>query len=104
MGENIYSDLYDIVRIVEEKKGQADLQEVKRLLNGQMRLRTVPRGEPIFYNRGWKKTGIFCGPGKLYQLPDFQEWEDEYFGAVNGTGVERRGSGSECLQYQFYGK
>lgn len=27
MGENIYSDLYEIVRIAEEGKGQADLKE-----------------------------------------------------------------------------
>lgn len=63
MGENIYSDLYDIVRIVEEKKGQADLQEVKRLLNGQMRLRVVPRGEPIFYIEDGKRLVYFVVRG-----------------------------------------
>lgn len=59
MGENIYSDLYKIVRIAEEGKGQADLKEVGRLLNGQMRLRTVPKGEPIFYIEDGKSLVYF---------------------------------------------
>lgn len=59
MGEKAYSDLYQIVRIVEEKKGRADLQEIGLLLNSQMRLRIVPKGERIFYMEDGKSLVYF---------------------------------------------
>ena len=66
MGEKAYSDLYQIVRIVEEKKGQADLQEIGLLLNSQMRLRIVPKGERIFYMATMKN---------VYQAPVIQHFK-----------------------------
>lgn len=49
MEENVYKNLYEIVNIVEREKDRADLDAVRLFLNDRMRLRTVPREEPIFY-------------------------------------------------------
>lgn len=51
MGKNNYFDLYEIVKLVEEKsrKGKLDIEEIKQKLNSHIRIRVVPKDEVIAY-------------------------------------------------------
>lgn len=62
------SDLYEIVRIVEEKagKGTLDLSQIKKYLNGQMSIRMVPKDSMIAKKENTGKYVYFIMEGDYF--------------------------------------
>lgn len=61
-----YSNLYEIINLVEKQGASVNLEEIEEHLNKQMQIRIVPEGEPIFRMADRKKYVYFIMKGTFY--------------------------------------